>query len=310
MSRGSCTLYVGTSCELSGGRRASERKLSNRRLSEALPSETGLKLSESYSTPASVRQDPHIHFAHGGQADFRGHNGVYYNFFSSPRMSVNVKTEDASFRLHGGKLIVHGSFLTEVHIVGYTNAHTLAHASFWAAELNRENWGWTVINGTCKSRYFVFGRRGRKQCGDLAITMSMSTANFTLGSWTVTARGNHVYDWLAGPKHRVDVSFAVRGDAAARSLPHGIIGQSFSSAAPRHGLLDAYPEAGNITTSAMAEGAIEGQATLYEMPSSHATDFLFSRFGKREETLGGVRGGIAGSLLLSREPGTVDAAAD
>ena len=57
--------------------------------------------------PASVRQDPHIHFAHGGRADFRGRNGIYYNFFSAPRLSVNVKTEDASFRLHGGKLIVH-----------------------------------------------------------------------------------------------------------------------------------------------------------------------------------------------------------
>ena len=31
-------------------------------------------------------------------------------------------------------------------------------------------------------------------------------------------------------------------------------------------------------TSAMAEGAIEGRAAQYEMPSPHATNFAFSRF--------------------------------
>jgi hypothetical protein len=36
-----------------------------------------------------------------------------------------------------------------------------------------------------------------------------------------------------------------------------------------------------VTTKAMAEGAIEGSAADYEMPSRFATDFRFSRFGKR-----------------------------
>ena len=51
------------------------------------------------SPSASVRQDPHLHFAHGGQADFRGRNGVYYAFYSGPYLAVNVKTQDASFWL-------------------------------------------------------------------------------------------------------------------------------------------------------------------------------------------------------------------
>ncbi|EOD12528.1 hypothetical protein EMIHUDRAFT_247406 [Emiliania huxleyi CCMP1516] len=219
-------------------------------------------------------------------ADFRGRNGAYYNFFSAPRLTVNVKTEDASFRLHGGKLIVHGSFLTEAHIVASSsNISAPARASFFAHSLNDENWGWNVINGTCKHRHFQFGRSGFKQCGDLRIEMAFSHATFNLGNWTITVRGNHVYSWISGPKHRVDVSFSARGDAATRSLPHGIIGQSFASAAPRYGLLDDYPKTGEFTTSAMGEGAIEGEATMYEMPSSHATDYAFSRFHKAEAVI-------------------------
>jgi len=196
-------------------------------------------------------------------------------------LAVNVKTENASFRLD--RLTVHGTFLTEAHVVaGPTDNQALA--SFWAKELNVDNWGWRVINGTCKRRYFQIGKWGIKQCGDLRIEMAFSSATFGLGNWTVTVRGNHVYDWISGPKHRLDVSFNARGDAPARSLPHGIIGQSFSSSSPRHGRVDEYPEAGRFTTSAMAEGAIEGEAALYEMPHPHATHFAFSRFDEADES--------------------------
>jgi len=64
-------------------------------------------------------QDPHLSFAHGGKADFRGRHGALYNFLSAPGLAVNVKTEEARFRLHnlhdsGGTLVVDGSFITEV----------------------------------------------------------------------------------------------------------------------------------------------------------------------------------------------------
>ena len=139
-----------------------------------------------------------------------------------------------------------------------------------------------LVNGTCKRHYFKIGKWGRKQCDRLSVEMTFSTATFTLGNWTVTARGNHVYNWISGPKHRIDVSFSARGDAPVRSLAHGIIGQSFASAEPRYGLRDEYPKAGEFTTSAMAEGAIEGEAAMYEMPSPYSTQFAFSRFGEPE----------------------------
>ena len=113
--------------------------------------------------------------------------------------------------------------------------------------------------------------------------MAYSSATFCLRGWTVTVRGNHVYDRVTGPRHRVDIDFseAGGGQAAARDLPHGLVGQSFSQISPpspRWGRVDEYPAEGHVTTSAMAEGAIEGRASLYEVASAHATAFVFSRF--------------------------------
>ena len=67
---------------------------------------------------ASGNKDPHLHFAHGGTADFRGRDKTYYCFFSGPRVNVNVKTEDATFVISDdrGSLTVDGSYITQVHI--------------------------------------------------------------------------------------------------------------------------------------------------------------------------------------------------
>ena len=57
--------------------------------------------------------DPHLHFAHGGRADFRGVHGRYFSFLSLPGLAVNAKTEESLFRLNKGRLTVNGSFITE-----------------------------------------------------------------------------------------------------------------------------------------------------------------------------------------------------
>ena len=48
------------------------------------------------------------------------------------------------------------------------------------------------------------------------------------------------------------------------------------------GQVDVYPWSGSFQTSAMAEGAIEGVASMYEMPSPFETRFAFSRFDAAE----------------------------
>ena len=65
------------------------------------------------SDGATTSGDPHLSFARGGEADFRGRHGTFYNFFSAPDFGVNVKMEEARFFLHGDKLTVDGTFITE-----------------------------------------------------------------------------------------------------------------------------------------------------------------------------------------------------
>ena len=200
--------------------------------------------------------DPYLGFAHGGEADFRGRHGVFYNFFSAPDFSVNVKTEESRFFLHGNKLTVDGTFITEAHVVvrNRTPAHTKwANASFIAANLNDFNTGWAFVQGSCGGANFTRGLGSpKKVCGGLTVKTTFSGASFTVGNWTLTVHGNYVYGRISGPQHRLDLAFKARGDAPERSLPHGIIGQSFSSTAPRHGKKDLYPKEGRTVTSAMA----------------------------------------------------------
>lgn len=49
----------------------------------------------SVTSSGGADKDPHLAFPHGGKADFRGRNGIYYSFLSSPGFAVNVKTEES-----------------------------------------------------------------------------------------------------------------------------------------------------------------------------------------------------------------------
>ena len=138
---------------------------------------------------ARAFRDPHISFAFGGSADLRGRHNALYNFLSAPGISVNVKTEEAVFKIHDGALTVNGTFLTEAHVSAQLSPQKRATASFWASELDPNNFGWRVVNGTCVGRAFHFGNRGKKDCFDLKMAMGYSSATFELGNWTVTVKG-------------------------------------------------------------------------------------------------------------------------
>ena len=53
------------------------------------------------------------HLAHGGTADFRGRDKTHFNFFSGPKLSVNVLIEDATFVITDdkGSLTVDGTYI-------------------------------------------------------------------------------------------------------------------------------------------------------------------------------------------------------
>ena len=124
----------------------------------------------------------------------------------------------------------------------------------------------------------------------------MSTATITVapfeGSteaapWKIVVHGDHVHDRVAGPEHRLDIELSYSPQSSAPLIAHGLIGQSFADPLPRFGRLDVYPEEGTFTTSAQAEGAIEGTADIYEVPSPFETDFAFSLFaGERPHKAG------------------------
>ena len=252
---------------------------------------------------ASVFRDPIVNFAYGGRADFRGKHNALYNFLSAPGLSVNVKTEEAVFFAHHGVLTVNGTFLTEAHVTAQLSPQKRATASFWASELDPNNFGWRVVNGTCVGRAFHFGNRGKKDCFDLKMAMGYSSATFELGNWTVTVKGMPSCDTghdclIKGPAHRIDVSFTARGNAPIRHKPHGLIGQSFATPGlARNGKQDVYPFAGMYTTTAQAEGAIEGTASEYEMQSAFATEFAFSRFNAAKDDRASVEGSKATDIV-------------
>ena len=262
---------------------------------------------------ATVFRDPIVNFAYGGRADFRGKHNALYNFLSAPGLSVNVKTEEAVFFAHHGVLTVNGTFLTEAHITSQLSPQRLATASFWASELDPTNFGWRVVNGTCAGRPFKFGFHGKKDCFALKMAMEYSSATFELGNWTVTVKGMPSCDTghdclIKGPAHRIDVGFTARGDTPARDFPHGLIGQSFATpGVVRNGKQDLYPFSGDYTTTAQAEGAIEGVASDYIVHSAFATEFAFSRFNAAK---GGPASALGAKLTDVVEASSIDRVAD
>jgi len=158
---------------------------------------------------SSSEKDPHLHFAHGGRADFRGKDRQCYNFFSAPGLSVNVRIEVATHVLPsapGHALTVHGSFITEIHVAALVGPKRRDEPPFpprplrptppapccfrdqyfrgsaWASELNDGNWGWRFVNGTCGdgagSPHFKLGPGGARSCADLSIAVRLSSATF------------------------------------------------------------------------------------------------------------------------------------
>ena len=219
--------------------------------------------------------------------------------------------------LHGGKLTVDGSFITEAHLVAGAGAcpaeaprgrcagiyKKWLNVSYLASELTEQNAGFTYLRGTCGSlKPFEGGIAFRRLCEDALVQSRFSSANFSARGWTFVLRGdattkvspvlagspprvqrlfcigNHVYERVSGPRHRLDVSISAAEGTAARALPHGIVGQTFSSTSPRFGAKDWYPERGHFKTAAQAQGAIEGSVSMYEVASPYDTRFAFSRF--------------------------------
>ena len=228
--------------------------------------------------------DPHLMLAHGGKADFRGTDKGIYNFLSAKNLSLNVMTEFADFYLHDTDhprhKLVHGSFLTQAHVVAKTGGGRTVRASYWASKIGPLNIGW--INATIDNQQaFSLGPHTTKVVDDVSLHMDYSSLHVTTGEWELAVTPQAVERSVAGPVRRIDVQMTPRVAESKFSVPpHGVIGQSWDGDNKAvFGKEDEFPVRGEYTTSAMAEGAIEGVPTDYLMSSPYATDFKYSRFG-------------------------------
>jgi hypothetical protein len=260
----------------------------------------GPALDSVKSVTSGGDHDPHLHFAHGGEADFRGVNGTHYVLLSSPGLSFSARTLDATFFMHD--LFVNGSFFSEVAWTVVTSNDT-----FYVLFHAKRSWCMyrcpTLTEAESQKRPDVlvtsksglrFGRGQdsiwKSPAGDLTVEMKRHTLKVSTHGWMTTATRRPVYGWRSGPTWRIDFEVQPLPEADGHGLldyprkscfPHGLIGQSFDGDQLRaDGKKDDYRKNGTVTTEAMAEGAIEGTAHEYAVAGPFETQFLYSRFDK------------------------------
>lgn len=237
-------------------------------------------------------QDPHIVFAHGGKADFRGRDGSVYNMLSAPRISFALMTSNATFIKPGYRpKLVHGSFFTRAFWTLCTShSRTILHVNASAAEP-----GFDVSH---KNGSHIASLRGvwkEYKLEDVRVFYKQSTLFLRAAGFETNVTRKPVYNHLSGPQWRLDMSvrrldgteLQVQHGASSRTIaPHGIVGQSWDGDnLAVDGKQDDYEiEASEVWTTAMAEGAIEGTANDYVQITPHDTRFKFSRFDAKRST--------------------------
>uniref|UniRef100_A0A7S2NBN3 Uncharacterized protein n=1 Tax=Haptolina brevifila TaxID=156173 RepID=A0A7S2NBN3_9EUKA len=241
-----------------------------------------------YFDTASASGDPHLALPHGGVADFRGEHMQLYNFLSAANLSLNVMTELADFELypadHPRHKRIHGSFITQAHVVARTNTSKMVRASFFASMIGELNIAWA--NGTIDSGpVFKLGPKMQKVVDDVTLVTDYSTLRVTTPEFEITVAPNPFtsLSWtrnVVGIHHQLDVKVKARvAEDKMVVAPHGIVGQGWDGDGKAiDGELDAYPDSGEFTTYAMAKGAIEGTPNDYKVATPYATGFKFSRF--------------------------------
>lgn len=263
-----------------------------------MPVETPVKVDiDSMFAPKTVRiagtlsgssgssGDPHLQFADGGSADFRGHDDGIYNMLSSPAVSVNALFRQQDFFNTEGRIqfiapgtnvhdkaIVHGTFIFETYATVRTasgrvlNMRTTASAADSTSIAMIENGALVAIVGEAEEERVI---------DDVTIRVRDGKATIATPTWTIFSTVVQTTN-----AYFINLSFKqVTVDAHVH--PHGIIGQSYDGdGIAVDGAKDVYNSVpgGETTTVAQAEGAIEGVYTDYVMASPFATDFKFSRY--------------------------------
>jgi hypothetical protein len=247
------------------------------------------------SLPVGSRQDPHLHLAHGGSADFRGEDGKWYALLSAPGVHAAARTRDSVFMLPT-PLMVHGSFFTEVSFVlrgasgrAYGVRSDAAVVGFDVYDVGEAGRNWA-------NPLPIVRRRGvwtDLYIEDIGVYYKQATVVVRSNGWEVNSTRHPIYNRVSGdPEWRFDITmrmfsgdsgFETKYGTASKSChPHGIIAQSYDGDdLAVDGKKDDYTYNRSrpiVVTRAQAEGAIEGQARDYMTVHPLSTNFSHTRF--------------------------------
>jgi len=240
----------------------------------------------------SIVADPHLAFAHGGKADFKGEHMAWYNFLSAKNVSLNLLFVHAEFK--NPNRLVHGSHMAQLAMTVRTmltgKVFTIEFSASTAPPQQvvvRDAAGKIAKTVTHGSGNFIFENlvvsvreKGRKAGALGAKGWRGSVMLVNTGRWLVEAASKPFPNAEKNPgKALLDVQLNPLYDADHDVVaPHGLIGQSWDGdGIGVDGAQDDYTTT-EVTTKAMAEGAIEGIAADYEMEDKFATAFKYSRF--------------------------------
>lgn len=250
--------------------------------------------------PGGITGDPHLHFAHGGEADFRGEDGFLYAMLHHSGLAVNALFEACAFFLTSPhNLKVRGTFVTDVFIKVKTELTGRMLRVEFAPNMPPA----PLIHG-------IDGRARRIQVGDpplvvedVSVSVSQRDGAEMLhvrtAGWVIDATARLIWRSATPGKKQVDLAFAPLRDPLAPNpsthkvvAPHGLIGQSFDGDnVAVDGKKDHYRElwwrqtsfkSKEILTEAQAEGAIEGAGEDYKVADFFGTDFKYGRFDVSE----------------------------
>ena len=234
-------------------------------------------------------QGPRLRFAHGGGADFAGRDNATYNILSVPRLSFSLGATATSSILTGyAPMLVHGTFFDRAYwtVKSTTNATIKleAHAAAAGFLVGRDG-GPLQAHGSSSfdsvDGITVLSCHGGK------------TVAVRAHGWETNVTRKPVFNRVSGSSHRFDVTVrpldgtpweGTHGSShAERVAPHGLLGQSFDgdAVAVDGARENYYVRVTELTTSAQADGAIEGVARDYELvPATDpfSTRFRYSRF--------------------------------
>jgi len=249
------------------------------------------------SLPVMATGDPHFFFPAGGGTDFRGVAWLLYVLLSSYDTQLTAMVENATHVLIGRqhrRVEVCGTFITQAHVTG-GDGSVLSVKAANVGPGNNAGDGATNYScaGSGTSDYMHMNTV--KKCNEaFVLKMKYSTLTVETPSWVISIKTMPIFNRVSGPAHRLDLGIDPKANVRGRA--HGILGQAFHRSTACEGKKDVYPEMGKFTTSAMAEGCIEGVASDYVVATAHATEFRYSQFKKDNNTtfaFGASSGGLA-----------------